>query len=932
MLAALGTVALAEEARGATLVRGPYLQLLKSSSVTVVWRTDVPAACSLAIRPLIGATIVIDGGADSECVIPVDGLVAGVPYAYVPRADGVALAPQAIFTPPTPTQAFSFLVLGDSGSGGTGQLRVRDRMLATPANFLLHTGDMVYEDGEAENYDRKYFDPYRLLLRRLVLWPCLGNHDVRTAGGGPWRDAFHTPANNPAGSENYYSFDFGNAHVVVLDTNRSTNPGSAQHLFLAQDLGASTATWKFVAFHHSVYSSGRHGSDLQIRANLVPLFEQHDVDVVFMGHDHHYERTHPLLADLPVEPGLGTVYITTGGGGAELYEIGTSAFTAAVESAFHYTRVRVDGTTLLAQMIRDDGTIGDSVVLTKEGSPPSPRCGDLLVNQVTEECDGPDHPACLGSCRSDCTCAAACGDGVVNQPSEDCEAGDDDACPGLCLSDCSCGNGSQVMTLAPVADTYVEEGAEASWDHGAADRINADTSPTSIAFLKFDLSGIARTVSRATLTLHCINASINDVTLYPVADSSWIEGTGTGIDATSALGPGLKWLDLDTNLDGRLDAGDGSPHVPDFTRWIAPTSCVLGQTSTVDVTAAFQTPAPLVSLAIAHDVSDGAHFSSREALAENQRPRLRVELGAPIATTTTVTTSTSTTTSTTSTTSSTSITVTTTTTTSTSTSTSTTTMPTTTSTSTSTSTTTTSSTASTTTSTSSTSSTSSSTTDTKPTTTSTTSTTSSTTDTQPTTTSTTSTTSSTTDTQPTTTSTTSTTSSTTDTRPTSTTTGPTTTSTTLPGTTSSTTTSTTTTSSPTTTRPDEPCDVTACDDGDPCTVDRCVATGCGYQDAEGFAAVRCMFEGSRLDPPPCASQRVADAVTRGFARAQTLVDRASAAPRPRKAKVRLRKAIRILRTAARVVRRGDLPGECALALVEMLDEARLRAERLVRTL
>jgi hypothetical protein len=126
--------------------------------------------------------------------------------------------------------------------------------------------------------------------------------------------------------------------------------------------------------------------------------------------------------------------------------------------------------------------------------------------------------------------------------------------------------------------------------------------------------------------------------------------------------------------------------------------------------------------------------------------------------------------------------------------------------------------------------------------------------------------------------------------------------------------------------------VTACDDGDPCTVDRCVATGCGYQDAEGFAAVRCMFEGSRLDPPPCASQRVADAVTRGFARAQTLVDRASAAPRPRKAKVRLRKAIRILRTAARVVRRGDLPGECALALVEMLDEARLRAERLVRTL
>jgi len=42
------------------------------------------------------------------------------------------------------------------------------------------------------------------------------------------------------------------------------------------------------------------------------------VDVVFMGHDHDYERTLPLYADEVVEPGDGTVYITTGGGGADL--------------------------------------------------------------------------------------------------------------------------------------------------------------------------------------------------------------------------------------------------------------------------------------------------------------------------------------------------------------------------------------------------------------------------------------------------------------------------------------------------------------------------------------------------------------------------------------------------------------------------------------
>jgi hypothetical protein len=129
----------------------------------------------------------------------------------------------------------------------------------------------------------------------MVFWPCLGNHDVRTSTGGPWRDAFWTPANNASQSENYYSFDYGNAHVVVLNSNASTSPGSAQYKFLDEDLAASTARWKFVAFHHTIYSSGRHTSDKLRQKNLAPLFDKHAVDVVFMGHDHDYERTKPLV-------------------------------------------------------------------------------------------------------------------------------------------------------------------------------------------------------------------------------------------------------------------------------------------------------------------------------------------------------------------------------------------------------------------------------------------------------------------------------------------------------------------------------------------------------------------------------------------------------------------------------------------------------------
>jgi hypothetical protein len=359
-------------ASGPTLTRGPYLQLLGTDSVTIVWNTSAAAGCAVAVRALDGAERTVGGGRGAVCAIAVAGLVPGTAYAYTPLADGVPLRTESVFQTDGPARPFTFLVVGDSGSGGVHQYAVAAAMASTPAAFVLHTGDMVYRNGEAENFDRAVFTPYRDLLRRLVLWPCVGNHDIRTAGGAPWRAAFVTPANNPAGSEHYYSFDFGNAHVVVLDSNASTSAGSPQHTFLDADLVASAARWKFVAFHHTIYSSGRHGSNARIQSDLVPLFDRHGVDVVLMGHDHHYERTHPLRSGRVVEPGAGTVYVTTGGGGKSIRPVGSSAFTAYAESAFHFTRVAIDGDRLLLQMVRDDGAVRDAMTLAK-GTPQGPH-------------------------------------------------------------------------------------------------------------------------------------------------------------------------------------------------------------------------------------------------------------------------------------------------------------------------------------------------------------------------------------------------------------------------------------------------------------------------------------------------------------------------------------------------------------------------------
>jgi hypothetical protein len=345
-----------------TLTRGPYLQLLTRTSITVVWNTDAPSTCRLQVGPAGGAATMIDGTIASRCVITAAGLTAGAEYAYVPYAGNLPLTSESIFRTDHPTEPFTMLVFGDSGDASANQMAVRDRMLITPADLMLHTGDMIYESGEAANYDPRFFVPYAQLIRRLVLWPCVGNHDVITAGGAPWRDAFFTPANNTAGSEHYYSFDAGNAHVAVLDSTASLAPGSAQYLFLDADLAASTAPWKFVAFHHPPYSSS--ASTMSIRTNLVPLLDRHRVAVVFNGHEHNYERTRPLRGGQVVPAGEGTVYVVTGGGGRSSLDAAvTSSFTAYAESAHHFTRVLMDGDTLQLEMVRVDGVIRDVMTL-----------------------------------------------------------------------------------------------------------------------------------------------------------------------------------------------------------------------------------------------------------------------------------------------------------------------------------------------------------------------------------------------------------------------------------------------------------------------------------------------------------------------------------------------------------------------------------------
>ncbi len=339
------------------LARGPYLQSITATSAIVIWRTDRPGSSRVDYGRGDYTHSIDLRDPTTEHVITLTGLITGTEVMYRVSTDGVELASGSFRTAPDPDRSFSFAVIGDSGTGSRDQYAVADRMAALDPQFVLHTGDVVYPDGQADGYDPFFFKPYQTLAGRAAIFPTLGNHDYRSQRGQPYLDAFYLPHNNPANTERYYSFDWGDAHFTALDFN--TGPDVEQLTWLKNDLASTDQLWKFVFYHQAIYSSGPHGDESWVEAKrqlLAPIFEQNHVDVVFNGHDHDYERTQSIN---------GVLYIVSGGGGGPLYQVNPQSFSAYAESTYHTVFATLEGCTLTLRAVKPDGTAFDSTTLTK---------------------------------------------------------------------------------------------------------------------------------------------------------------------------------------------------------------------------------------------------------------------------------------------------------------------------------------------------------------------------------------------------------------------------------------------------------------------------------------------------------------------------------------------------------------------------------------
>jgi Calcineurin-like phosphoesterase/Purple acid Phosphatase, N-terminal domain len=311
----------------------------------------------------------------------VTGLQPDQEYLYLAVHDGAQAVFGSFATAPTGRQAFTFTSFGDQGTPTTGKVYVPPAGVTianppfvndnlggpasanTPAGiervqplFHLFNGDLCYANLATDRVKTwsDFWDNNTRSARNRPWMPAPGNHENERGNGPIGYQAFQTyfatprqPGQTDVTRGLWYALTVGSVRVIFLanddvclqdggDSYVHGYSNGAQKAWLEDELRAARADrdidWIVVCMHQVAISTADqfNGADLGIRQEWLPLFDRYGVDLVVCGHEHHYERSHPIrgqqanatLTPIPtatstdvIDTSKGTVHMVIGGGG-----------------------------------------------------------------------------------------------------------------------------------------------------------------------------------------------------------------------------------------------------------------------------------------------------------------------------------------------------------------------------------------------------------------------------------------------------------------------------------------------------------------------------------------------------------------------------------------------------------------------------------------
>ncbi|MCX6305789.1 MAG: metallophosphoesterase [Bacteroidetes bacterium] len=344
----------------AKIVMTPYLQSVTQTSVYVLVECDNSAQVTVmyGLTPeygLMARTEIAEATTAKRTTyvhkVLLQGLMPGSRY-YYQATQGKSISKVAAFsTAVLQGMPFRMVWMADCRTGTAVFAKISRNMVAADPAVALYGGDLCHSAKYAV-WKKEFFIKDQLKLASQVpFFNATGNHEG-------WEQNTRAFMQNPSSgsrTQDYYSFDYGDLHVLCLNTMVPYAPGTPQFEFAKKDLEQTRQTWKIVMAHIPAYCSGGHGEDAGMVTMTKKIFEPNKVDMVLAGHSHFYQNN--LVR--------GIHHLVIGSAGAPLYTPQAAAYTVTQAFDYNFAVFDVSTATLKMRVYNAELKVLDSLEIAK---------------------------------------------------------------------------------------------------------------------------------------------------------------------------------------------------------------------------------------------------------------------------------------------------------------------------------------------------------------------------------------------------------------------------------------------------------------------------------------------------------------------------------------------------------------------------------------